>query len=169
MYRKAILHVDDDPVFTRLVAQRLTAVGYEVTSLNDPTQTIRVLNDSYHRLVLMDIDMPAMSGLNLLRQIKSDCGGVQVIMLTGTVSMQTLLQSYRWGAEFFVFKPLESMKPLVTAIETVFQKIDHWWVAMEHLGKERRAGHPAGAPSPRADTSGPAASASPSTTLPQDG
>lgn len=175
MYRKAILHVDDDPVFTRLVAQRLSAIGYEVTSLNDPTQTIRVLNDSYHRLVLLDIDMPAMggkpnmSGLNLLRQIKSECGGVQVIMLTGTVSMQTLLQSYRWGAEFFVFKPLESMRPLVTAVETVFQKIDHWWLAMEHLGKERRAGHPVSTPAPRVETGGPAPAASPSTHLPQDG
>lgn len=169
MYRKAILHVDDDPIFTRLVAQRLTAAGYEVTSLNDPSQTIRVLSDSSHRLVLLDIDMPNMSGLKLLRQIKSECGGVQVIMLTGTVSMQTLLQSFRWGAEFFVFKPLESMRPLVTAIETVFQKIDHWWEAMEHVGKERRANHPAAAPSPRVETSGPAPSASPSTNSPQDG
>lgn len=169
MYRKAILHVDDDPVFTRLVAQRLTAAGYEVTSLNDPSQTIRVLNDSYHRLVLLDIDMPDMSGLKLLRQIKSECGGVQVIMLTGTVSMQTLLQSFRWGAEFFVFKPLESMRPLVTAIESVFQKIDHWWVAMEHVGKERRAGHPAAAPAPQAQSSGAAPSVFPPTNQPQDG
>lgn len=167
MYRKAILHVDDDPVFTRLVAQRLSAIGYEVTSLNDPNQTMRVLNESCHRLVLLDIDMPAMSGLNLLRQIKSECGGVQVIMLTGTVSMQTLLQSYRWGAEFFVFKPLESMQPLVNAVETVFQKIDHWWLAMEHLGKERRAGHPVSIPAPSVEVSGPAPSAP--TNLPQDG
>lgn len=152
-YRKAILHVDDDPMFTRLVAQRLSALGYEVTSLTDPTQTMRVLSDSHHRLVLLDIDMPSVNGLDLLRQIKRECGGTQVIMLTGTVSMQTLLQSYRWGAEFFVFKPLATMGPLVSAVQNVFQKIDHWWAAMEHLGKEKRAAHTTGGSLPQADAS----------------
>jgi DNA-binding NtrC family response regulator len=153
-YRKAILHVDDDAQFTRLVAQRLATLGYEVTSLNQPSETLRVLADSHHRLVLLDIDMPGISGLDLLRQIKVHSGGTQVIMLTGTVSMQTLLQSYRWGAEFFVFKPLASMDPLLSAIETVFQKIDHWWAAMEHLGKERRAAQSATGRSLPVETSG---------------
>jgi DNA-binding NtrC family response regulator len=98
--------------------------------------------------------MPGISGLDLLRQIKVHSGGTQVIMLTGTVSMQTLLQSYRWGAEFFVFKPLASMDPLLSAIETVFQKIDHWWAAMEHLGKERRAAQSATGRSLPVETSG---------------
>jgi DNA-binding response OmpR family regulator len=138
-YKKALLHVDDDPQFTRLLAHRLSTLGYEVASLNDPLQTVPVLNESHHRLVLLDIDMPKMSGLDLLRQIKTEVGGTQVIMLTGVVSLQTLLQSYRWGAEFCVFKPLEEIQPLVEAIETVFRKIDHWWAALERLGKERRA------------------------------
>jgi DNA-binding response OmpR family regulator len=138
-YKKAILHVDDDPQFTRLVAHRLSALGYEVVSLHDPLQTLQVLNESHHRLVLLDIEMPQINGLDLLRKIKTEIGGTQVIMLTGLVSLQTMLQSYRWGAEFYVFKPLESMQPLVEAIEAVFRKIDHWWAALERLGKERRA------------------------------
>jgi len=137
-YRKTILHVDDDPQLTRLVGQYLRPLGYEVTSLNDPTQTLRALRESQHRLVLLDIEMPEANGLDLLQQIKHAHGGSQVIMLTGLVSMQTLLQSYRWGAEFCIFKPMTSVAPLLEAVETVFRKIDHWWSALEELGKQRR-------------------------------
>ncbi|MEI8375026.1 MAG: response regulator [Planctomycetota bacterium] len=137
-YRKTILHVDDDPQLTRLVAHYLQPLGYEVTSLNDPTQTLRVLSELQHRLVLLDIDMPEANGLDLLQQIKHTHGGSQVIMLTGLVSTQTLLQSYRWGAEFCIFKPMTNVAPLLEAVEAVFRKIDHWWSALEELGKQRR-------------------------------
>jgi DNA-binding response OmpR family regulator len=138
-YRRTILHVDDDPQITRLSAQHLRPLGYEVTCLNDPRQALRALSEAHHRLVLLDIDMPYINGLDLLRQIKHAYGGSQVIMLTGLVSMQTLLQSYRWGAEFCIFKPLTSVAPLVEAIEAVFRKIDHWWNALEELSKQRRS------------------------------
>jgi DNA-binding response OmpR family regulator len=138
-YRKTILHIDDDPQLTRLVAQYLGPLGYEVTSLNDPEQTLRVLSDSHHRVVLLDIEMPNVNGLTLLQEIKRAYGGSQVIMLTGLVSVQTLLQSHRWGAEYCIFKPLTSGAPLVEAIEAAFRKIDHWWNALEELSKQRRS------------------------------
>lgn len=167
-YKKALLHVDDDPQFTRLVACRLSKLGYEVASLNDPLQTVQVLNESHHRLVLLDIDMPKLSGLDLLKQIKTEIGGTQVIMLTSLVSLQTLLQSYRWGAEFCVFKPIENMQPLVDAIETVFRKIDHWWAALERLGKELRAVRSASGTWRAADCSAFRQAPSPLVTPPRD-
>ena len=138
-YRKTILHVDDDPQITRLVAQYLQPRGYEVTCLNDATRALQVLSESHHRLILLDIDMPHVNGLDLLREIKHAHGGSQVIMLTGLVSTQTLLQSYRWGAEFCIPKPLTSAVPLVEVVEAVFWKIDHWWNALAEISKQRRA------------------------------
>jgi CheY-like chemotaxis protein len=138
-YQKTILHVDDDPQLTCLVAQYLRPRGYEVTSLNDPTQALSALSEQQFRLVLLDIDMPQMNGLELLQQIKQSYGGSQVIMLTGLVSLQTLLQSYRCGAEFCVFKPLADFAPLLEAIESVFRKIDHWWGVLGEFCKQRRA------------------------------
>jgi CheY-like chemotaxis protein len=143
-YRKTILHVDDDPQLTRLVAHYLRPLGYEVTCLNDPTQTLQMLSESQHRLILLDIDMPHVNGLDLLRQIKHAHGGTQVIMLTGQVSTQTLLQSYRWGAEFCISKPLTSAAPLLEVVEAVFWKIDHWWNALAELSKQRRASESSG-------------------------
>ena len=138
-YKRTILHVDDDPQITRIVAKRLEQLGYKVTSLNDPTLALRELNDSHQRLVLLDIAMPSVNGLDLLREIKANHGGTQVIMLTGVVTLQAALQSFRWGAEFCVFKPIVNMEPLIEAIERTFWKIDQWWRAVEHLSREKRA------------------------------
>jgi len=138
-YKRTILHVDDDPQITRLVAARLKGLGYEMTSLNDPRRALEELAGSNQRLVLLDIDMPHISGLDLLDKIRTDYRGTQVIMLTGMVNMQTVLQSFRWGAEFCIFKPITDMGPLMEAIERTFWKIDQWWSALGHLSREKRA------------------------------
>jgi CheY-like chemotaxis protein len=137
-YRKTILHVDDDPDVTLLISEYPRPLGYEVTSLNDATQTLRTLGKSHHRLIILDIEMPGACGLELLREIKQTFGDSQVIMLTGMVSIQTLMQSYRWGAEACVFKPLVDIAPLREAVESVFAKIDRWWIALDELRKQRR-------------------------------
>lgn len=128
---KCLMHVDDDPLMTRIVSQRLTAAGYEVISLNDPRQALGKLLETNCRLVLLDIDMPHRNGLDLLTEIKRQDGGVQVIMLTGMVSMTTVLQSMRKGAEACFFKPLRDVEPLLEAIDAGFAKIERWWKALE--------------------------------------
>jgi len=136
--RRKILHVDDDVQVTRLVAKLLTDRGYEVTSLNDSTQAMEEVVRGRHQLVLLDIDMPAMDGMQLLRLIKGFDGGTQVIMLTGIVTMSTALQSLRWGAEACFFKPLTDVKPLLEGVELTFDKIDRWWKTLEDLTQRRR-------------------------------
>ncbi|NQU22406.1 MAG: response regulator [Candidatus Nealsonbacteria bacterium] len=138
-YKRTILHVDDDPQITRIVAARLNALGYEVTSLNDPRQALEELSRSQQRLVLLDIDMPHVNGLDLLQEIRAEYGGTQVIMLTGLVSMQILLQSFRCGAEFCMFKPITDMEPLLEVIDKTFWKIDQWGSALDHLSREKRS------------------------------
>ncbi len=134
---RAVLHIDDDPQVTRLVAARLRRHGYEVTSLTDPRGALRELMQNQWRVVLLDIDMPGVNGLDLLREIKAYDGGVQVIMLTGVVSMNTLLQSFRLGAEACLFKPLTDDRPLLDALADTFRKIDRWWETLEELSRRR--------------------------------
>ena len=130
---QSILHVDDDPAILHLVAERLKKEGYDVTSLDDPTQTSMKLLETGARLVILDIDMPQIDGLTLLKNLKEYDGGVHVIMLTGLVSMSTVLQSMQWGAEACVFKPLANFDRLLAATRTAFCKIDNWWDALHEL------------------------------------
>ncbi len=135
---RQILHIDDDPLMTRIIAKRLSEYGYEVSALNDPTQAINELVSSQWRVVLLDIEMPVINGLDLLREIKSYDGGIQVIMLTGTVTLSSALESLRLGAEACFFKPLAEFEPLVATLQRAFDKIDHWWQALEDLSRRRR-------------------------------
>jgi DNA-binding NtrC family response regulator len=136
---REILHVDDDPQFTRLVGARLKSFGIRTCVLNDPRECLdRIVYDG-HRVVLLDIDMPQLNGLQLLEEIKVHDGGIQVIMLTGLVTMSSALRSFRLGAEACLFKPIEDFAPLVDAIGRTFGKIDSWWATLEQLSGHRHA------------------------------
>ena len=134
---RTILHIDDDQSLLKIVSKNLSLAGYDVHSLDDAQKTSRNLITTGARLVLLDIDMPDIDGLTVLQDIKSHDGGIQVIMLTGVVSMNTVLHSMRWGAEACAFKPIVDIQPLITAIDAAFEKIDRWWDALDELNQRK--------------------------------
>jgi len=134
-----ILHVDDDPQITTLVAKYLNAHGYQATAIHDPCQVIHRLPQFQERVVLLDIDMPLINGLELLKQIKAFDGGIQVVMLTGLVTMTTVLQSLRLGAEACHFKPITDIRPLIDALDGCFRKIERWWATLDDLSARRKS------------------------------
>ena len=142
---RTILHVDDDPQFTQIVAHLLQHRGYDVVSLSDPQEALGELVRHGYRIVILDIDMPGVDGIELMRQIKEFDGGIQVIMLTGLVTLSNAMAAFRRGAEACYFKPLESVDELCRSIDATFQKIEHWWGALNNLTKQRRAVELAGA------------------------
>jgi CheY-like chemotaxis protein len=135
---RLVLHIDDDRLMTEIVRERLEPLGYHVISVNDPSNIVDLLVRHNCRVVLLDVQMPQVNGLEVLRQIKQHDGGVLVIMLTGLVSMTSVLESMRRGAEACLFKPLNDMQPLTNALESAFAKIDHWWNTLQDLTTRRR-------------------------------
>jgi CheY-like chemotaxis protein len=136
---RRILHVDDDPEVTGLVAEYLKDRGYESVAVHDPRQVIARLPCYQERVVLLDIDMPHITGLELLPQIKKFDGGIQVVMLTGLVTMTSVLQSLRLGAEACLFKPITDIEPLFDALEACRRKLDRWWNTLDELSRRRKA------------------------------
>jgi len=134
-----LLHIDDDEPFTRLVAHRLGQHGYRIDALHDPLVALEELAKNQHRVVLLDINMPGVDGLELLRQIKRRDGSIQVIMLTAQVGVDVLLQSLRWGAEGCFFKPLGDIAPLLECLELTFRKVDRWEEAIAELNDTQSA------------------------------
>lgn len=124
---KLVLHVDDDPDILALVARHLEKDGYKVIGLTDPTRTLAELTRTGARVVLLDIDMPQVDGLTLLREIKRRDAGIQVTMCTGMVSISTVLLATSLGAEGLIFKPLRDLQKVTDAVDTSFRKIARWW------------------------------------------
>jgi len=134
-----LLHIDDDPDMLRLVAAKLRTRGFQVHSLDDPRQAQRALLSRDCRVVLLDVDMPTINGLELLRLIKEHDGGIQVILLTGLVSMNTVLESMRLGAEACLFKPIHDFDELYEVLDATYAKVGRWWRTLQDLADRSRA------------------------------
>jgi DNA-binding NtrC family response regulator len=128
--KKTILHVDDDQAMLDLVSRSLQNRGYEVVSVVDPTKALEALVDCAARIVILDIDMPNVDGLTLLREIKQRDAGIHVVMLTGLVSMGTILKATSLGAQECVFKPIKDLKDIGEAVDRCFNNIESWWAAL---------------------------------------
>ena len=127
---KIVLHVDDDQAILNLVSMSLRKRGYIVISVRDPLIAIPILFKSGVRVVILDIDMPGIDGLTLLSEIKKRDARIKTIMLTGMVSMGTVLHATRLGAEECVFKPIKDLESVGDAVERCFLNIDSWWDAL---------------------------------------
>ncbi|WP_146429888.1 response regulator [Blastopirellula retiformator] len=136
---KKVLHVDDDPQILRIVGKQLSNAGYEVISLDQPEKAMKTLLDSSIRVCILDIEMPRINGLDLLRDIKQYDGGIQVIMLTGLVTLSTVLDSMRFGAEGCLFKPVTEFEPLIEVLTAAFEKNERWWIALHDLKQRQLA------------------------------
>lgn len=133
-----VLHVDDDPAVTRMVAALLQPHGIEVTQLHDPTRAVEYMIQGNFRIVILDLDMPLVNGIELLRQIKQADGGTSVIVLTGIVSQSSVLHSMRTGATACLFKPLTSVDALLDCIREIERNTDRWWKTLRELSELKR-------------------------------
>ncbi len=128
--KRTVLHVDDDQDMLNLVSSTLKKRGYEVVSVIDPRNALDELAECAARIVILDIDMPGIDGLTLLREIKQRDAGIHVVMLTGLVSMGTILKATGLGAQECVFKPIKDLKDIGDAVDRCFNNIESWWAAL---------------------------------------
>jgi DNA-binding NtrC family response regulator len=134
---KTVLHVDDDPAILAIVKVALEKKNYRVISISDPTTVVDILLKTGIRVAILDIEMPEMDGLTLLREIKQQDIGIKTIMLTGMVSMSTVLSATSLGAEEFLGKPVRNLNEVVQAVDRCFANIDSWWNALRDWMERR--------------------------------
>lgn len=136
---RQILHVDDDPAILRVVRKRLGDEGVSVISVSDSRQALETVQTTGVQVVLLDIDMPHLDGLEVLRRIKQFNGNIQVIMLTGLVRQMTAIEAMSNGAEYCIFKPVVDPRKLIDAVDLTFKKIELWRDSLHELKSRRSA------------------------------
>ncbi|MFH1138099.1 MAG: response regulator [Pseudomonadota bacterium] len=140
--RVKILAVDDEKDITDLIVRYFTFKGYDIIGLNDPVEALGLVEEKNFQVIISDIVMPGMDGLEFLRKIKEHNGGIQVIMITGHVTMHNILTAMRLGAETIFFKPLQDLDELETAIGGCIDKIAMWQDILKKLGAMGRTDQP---------------------------
>jgi len=102
-----VLVVDDDPATVELLQEFLVAKGYEVSTAGDGVEALRKVKEERPHLILLDIQMPKMDGLEVLRQVKAIGATVGVIMITGVNEQEIARQAMELGAFDYIVKPLD--------------------------------------------------------------
>src|SRR5437763_2456202 len=110
-----VLVVDDNEVFRDLVVDQLSEFEIEATSLASGEEALKSLKKTDYDVVLLDIKMGGISGLDTLRQIKAMEDAPEVIMLTADTSLSTGIEAMRLGAYDYLTKPttLDEMEAVV--------------------------------------------------------
>jgi DNA-binding NtrC family response regulator len=100
-----ILVVDDEEVVCRAVARILGGKDYEVETVQNGAEGLRRVERSAYDLVILDIMMPDVSGLDILQRVKESHPDTDVIMITGLAQIETAVQSMKLGAFDYIPKP----------------------------------------------------------------
>jgi putative nucleotidyltransferase with HDIG domain len=102
-----ILIVDDEPEMRSIIARTLADNSRECIPASDPFEAMERISKDRFSLVMSDVNMPGMSGIELLRRIKSHDPDISVIMITGVRDLATAVDSLKLGACDYITKPFE--------------------------------------------------------------
>ena len=128
-----ILIADDDAAFRKLLKLILTKRGYDVVAASNGKEALKKMEKERFEVVISDILMPVMDGIDMLREIKHNYPMTHVIMITGYVTMDNVLACMRLGADTCVFKPLDDMKELDEAVNDAIKSLSNWQKKMKIL------------------------------------
>ncbi len=119
---KTVLVVDDDPSIRALIRLYLEGAGYGVREAGDGRQAMRQLADQPPDLVVLDIFMPEMDGLEVLQQLREQCRSCKVMAISGgsaKIGMDLLGHATIFGADAVLEKPFDAVTLLGKAADLI--------------------------------------------------
>ena len=124
--KRKLLIVDDEVEITEMLCRHFRLTGYSVLGAKNGLEALSIMSEKYVDVLISDIIMPKMNGVDLLREVRKQYPMVRVIMITGYVTLENALACMRLGAETCVFKPFNSLTELETAVGNAIAILDHW-------------------------------------------
>lgn len=108
--KKTIMVVDDNPDIVTIVKTILEGKGFEVLSASSGQELLNLLQSQTPDLIILDIMMPEMDGLEVLSRLKGvpETASIPVILLTAKVQYEDVLGGYKLGADYYITKPFTS-------------------------------------------------------------
>ena len=104
---KRILVVDDDESLRRVMQMQLEEAGYEVLAVSQGQDALALMEDTTPALVITDLKMPGISGLDLLRKLREAYPETTVIMITAFGTVSTAVEAMKAGAYDYITKPVD--------------------------------------------------------------
>jgi DNA-binding NtrC family response regulator len=107
MARPRVLVIDDEPDFLETIVKRLRKRQIEVAGVGSGKEALLLLQEQSFDVVILDVRMPGMDGIETLKEIRKRSPLTEVIMLTGHGSVESGIQGMQLGAFDYVIKPAD--------------------------------------------------------------
>ncbi len=111
-----ILVIDDDPLIRKIFSKFLTGKKFTVLEAENGREGLRLFNEEIPDLVLTDLRMPEMTGLDVIKTISEKSIQIPIIVVSGTDDIKEMVGALRYGAWDFVVKPVEDLGVLEHAV-----------------------------------------------------
>ena len=121
-----LLIVDDEVEIRDMLSRHFQYLGFQVETACDGIEAIEKLAQARTEVIISDIVMPRMNGVELLRIVRQQYPMIHSIMVTGYVTLDNALSCMRLGADTCVFKPLEDLTELENAIDVAVSRLRRW-------------------------------------------
>jgi two-component system KDP operon response regulator KdpE len=118
-----VLIVDDDPAFRRALLTSLAASGFDVSEARTGEEALLVLRDKPCDIVLLDINMPGMGGIETCRRIRNLSPRMGILMLTVRDAEEDKVQALEAGADDFVTKPYR-LREMIARLRAVRRRLN---------------------------------------------
>jgi two-component system response regulator HydG len=125
-----ILVVEDDPENRAAIVRALETSGYKVAETDDAERALETISKHHTDILVTDVQLPGMDGMELLRNVKAASPDIQVILITGYGTIELAVEALREGAYDFIAKPVRKAA-LLRTVERAAEK--------QYLERENRA------------------------------
>ena len=123
--RVRVLVIDDEPVTAKVISRTLLKAGIPNVAVETANDALREMKRGLYNVVISDLNLPDMSGVDLLPKLKGISPMVQVIMLTGDANLVTVMESLEAGAFDFLPKS-QNYNQLIAPVEEALARADRW-------------------------------------------
>ncbi|OGW54386.1 MAG: hypothetical protein A2Z60_03595 [Nitrospirae bacterium RIFCSPLOWO2_02_42_7] len=120
---KEILVVDDEPLIREIIIRKLSEFGYIATPVENAFEALNKMREKSYPLVLSDIMMPGMDGIELLKRLRSLYPDTAVVMITAVSNVNIAIEALREGAYDYLIKPF-NFEEVVLSVKNAFEKRD---------------------------------------------
>jgi DNA-binding NtrC family response regulator len=128
-----VLLVDDEEEFVETLAERMRNRGMDVATSNSGGEALELVDKEPYDVVVLDLQMPGMDGIEVLERIKQRQPDIQVVLLTGHATVEKGVEAMKHGALEFLEKPID----LSTLSEIIHQAKAEKMILVEQDTEER--------------------------------
>lgn len=121
-----LLIVDDETSIRSLLKEHLSKLNFDILTAENGEDALRKLEEHKVDIIISDIIMPCMDGVELVKRVRIEHPIVRIIMMTGYVNIENLLICVQNQVDTVIFKPFNSLDEFTISVEKSLEHLKHW-------------------------------------------